>query len=84
MTWPSIKVILPRRLLRCMGVRNGRMVMDSTSTVFLDPIALLLQRLVPPPLLRPQGRALARYVFDNFGVYFQRLRVRVFCCLGRL
>jgi hypothetical protein len=41
--------------------------MDSNITVCRDlmPPRLLL-RLVPPPLLQPQARALARYVFDDF------------------
>lgn len=77
MTWLSTRVTPLRRRLRCIRVRIGRMGMDNISTVCLDPIPLLPQRLVPPPLLRPQGRALARYVFGDFGICFQK--AALFC-----
>jgi hypothetical protein len=49
-----------------MRARTGRTATGSSITVCRDLMPLrLLQRLVPPPLLQLQARALARYVFDD-------------------
>lgn len=67
MIWLSTKVTLPL-LRRCMRGRTGLMPIRRL-TASRGRTALLQQRLVLSLLLRPQGRALARYVVD-FGVCF--------------